>query len=241
MLIGYVSDERYVALADVLIEFDRGGRVRRGRPLDAARGGLRRCSRRATYRRDARQGGLRPEACHRDVGGGRRRTSSGSCRTACSATSGRAGRGRASSREFRVHSVEPYRLSLWRYGCAQGVRPAARLVRRARPARHDADHAGRRLHADRRPLEQRRLRPARSSRSSSPRRSAPASTTSTRRASRARSSPSRGSSRRPRRRRRSPCWPRPTPGTPTTTSAAAATTSTPTGCPPRRSSTPGRN
>ena len=37
---------------------------------------------------------------------------------------------------------------------------------------------------------------------------------------------------------RSPCWPRTSPGTPTTTSAGAATTSTPTGCRPRRPSTP---
>jgi hypothetical protein len=29
MLIGYVSDERYVALADVLVEFERGARAAR--------------------------------------------------------------------------------------------------------------------------------------------------------------------------------------------------------------------
>ena len=37
----------------------------------------------------------------------------------------------------------------------------------------------------------------------------------------------------------SPCWPRTSPGTPTTTSAAAATTSTPTACRRRPRSTPG--
>ncbi len=39
-----------------------------------------------------------------------------------------------------------------------GVRPGTRLARRARPARRDADHARRRLHADRRRVEQGRLR-----------------------------------------------------------------------------------
>ena len=60
--------------------------------------------------------------------------------------------------EFRVHSDEAYKLELWRYGLAEGARPHARLVRRARPAGHDADHARRRLHADRRRVEQARLR-----------------------------------------------------------------------------------
>ena len=30
--------------------------------------------------------------------------------------------------EFRVHSVEPYHLSLWRYGIRQGAHPRNRLV-----------------------------------------------------------------------------------------------------------------
>ena len=60
--------------------------------------------------------------------------------------------------EFRVHSVEPYQLELWRYGLAEGARPQPRLVRRARSPGHDADHARWRLHPDGRGLEQVRLR-----------------------------------------------------------------------------------
>jgi N,N-dimethylformamidase len=43
MLIGYVSDERYVALADVLVEFERGGEssaVVRSTPNGAVRAPL---------------------------------------------------------------------------------------------------------------------------------------------------------------------------------------------------------
>ena len=132
--------------------------------------------------------------------------------------------------EFRVHSVEPYKLGLWRYGWHEGVRPQPRLVRRARPARHDADHARRRLHADRRRLEQVRLRqPAPQAVRRGPRAVGPVLLPCPRRPGERRSR-SPGSWPRRGRRRRSPCWPRTSPGTPTTTSAAGATTSTPTGC-----------
>ena len=141
--------------------------------------------------------------------------------------------------EFRVHSDAAYKLELWRYGWQEGAGPADRLVRRARPAGDGADHARRRLHADRRDLEQVRLHAARTTSSSS---TAPGAVGALllprqersravflvsldRRAARAAG-------------RRSPCWPRTSPGTPTTTSAAAATTSIPTSCRRRRPSTP---
>ena len=158
MLVGYVSDERYVALADVLVEFERDGESVAVVAVHAARRGLRRPARRAaTASRSPRTGfGAKRVDDRRSTR--RSRTSSACSPTACSATPGRSGCARGERSEFRVHAVEPYQLTLWRYGLRAGVRPHPRLVRRARPARDDADHARRRLHPDRRQLEQARLR-----------------------------------------------------------------------------------
>ena len=98
--------------------------------------------------------------------------------------------------EFRVHSVEQYHLELWRYGVVARVRPGPRLVRRARPAGHDAVHPRRRLHPDGRGVEQGRLPQHDAPRSSSRPPIAAACTTSGPARPRARGSRSRGSSRR---------------------------------------------
>lgn len=114
MLVGYVSDERYVALADVLIEFRSGGQTRavvRSSPrgaivadLDATdydvtlvKQGFGSKHSRMTvdpqhpYHFRMLSDGLLGYVWPRAVRSGERS-------------------------EFRVHSTEPYRLSLWRYG-----------------------------------------------------------------------------------------------------------------------------
>lgn len=113
MLIGYVSDERYVALPDVLLEF-----VRDGRSFEARS--------RATG------------AVHADLPPGNydvtlSKAGYGSKRVAMRVQPGEVYQFRlladgllgymwpkwvkaGEEAEFRVHSVEPYQLSLWRYG-----------------------------------------------------------------------------------------------------------------------------
>ncbi len=144
-------------------------------------------------------------------------------------------------REVRVPG--PFRRALPAFALAvrapQGIHPQPRLVRRARPEGHDADHSGRRLHPDRRRVEQVRLRqpalaPVR-------RGARPVGAVLLPRPDGEGGGIRLSLDRRAGngRRRAWPCWRRTSPGTPTTTSAAGAITSTPTGChrPPR--STPG--
>ena len=199
MLVGYVSDERYVALADVLLEFERDGqsvavvRSPRAAPSTPTRPPA------ATGSRWSR-----PGFGSKSVDRGRRRrthrrTSSACSPTACSATSGPSGSAPASKSEFRVHSVEPYKLSLWRYGLEKEFIRHARLVRRARPA-------GRRCRS--RPTATTRRPASAGTRSATPTRTTPSSSTGPRALRplllprrdrvRAASSPSPGSSPRPR-------------------------------------------
>lgn len=114
MLVGYVSDERYVALADVLLEFEQEGRsvaVARSTPRGAVYAEVEPGDYRVTL---AKEGfgsksvdlTVRPDQPH-------------SFRLLSDHLLGyvwprwsRSGE-RA---EFRVHAVEPYRLSLYRYG-----------------------------------------------------------------------------------------------------------------------------
>ena len=157
MLIGYVSDERYVALPDVAAGVHRrarrvvGGAVARvgvGPPRTAAGRVPRRASEgRASGRSSA---ALRSRS--------RRRTTSGCSPTGCSATPGRSGCGAGEASEFRVHSVEPYKLELWRYGWEPEFVRGLGWHDEHGPRAVDADHARRRLHADRRGVEQGRLR-----------------------------------------------------------------------------------
>ena len=114
MLIGYVSDERYVALADVLLEFQRHGQteaIARSTPRGLVCADLEAGDYDVTLVKDgfgskSVQTTVDPERpCQFRLLSDRllgyvwpRAVKSGE------------------KSEFRVHSVEPYRLSLWRYG-----------------------------------------------------------------------------------------------------------------------------
>jgi len=113
MLVGYVSDERYLALADVLLEFESGSRSVETR---------------------SRASG----AVYADIEPGQHRVTLqkpgyGAKRTSMRVVSGQLYQFRLLSdcllgyawpkwvrageqAEFRVHSLEPYKISLWRYG-----------------------------------------------------------------------------------------------------------------------------
>ena len=115
MLIGYVSDERYVALPDVAAGVRQRPRRVVGGPVAGAR-----------VRAPGPAAGRVHASSSRSRASGRSsaasrcpppsRTSSACSPTGCSATPGRSGCGPARQSEFRVHSVEPYKLELWRYG-----------------------------------------------------------------------------------------------------------------------------
>lgn len=118
MLIGYVSDERYLALADVGIEFQRDGRTlaivrsspRGGVYADlAAPGNFRVTLAKNGYGSKSIDLTIADGASHRPY---HFRLLSNTLMGYVWPKWARSGeRG-----EFRVHSVEPYRLSLWRYG-----------------------------------------------------------------------------------------------------------------------------
>jgi N,N-dimethylformamidase len=114
MLVGYVSDERYVALADVAIEFERDGRsvaVVRSTP----RGGVHAEIEPGRYRVTLVKPGFGSKSVTLDVGAGEpyqfRLLSErllGYMWPKWVASGEQA--------EFRVHSPETVQLSLWRYG-----------------------------------------------------------------------------------------------------------------------------
>ncbi len=114
MLVGYVSDERYVALADVLVEFDRGGEcvaVVRSTPRGAISADVAPGVYDVTLARD----GFGAKRATVEVGVGEPyqfRLLSNRLRGYMWPRWLRAGE----QAEVFVHSVEPYRLSLWRYG-----------------------------------------------------------------------------------------------------------------------------
>jgi N,N-dimethylformamidase len=114
MLIGYVSDERYVALADVLLEFEREGQV----PLVI---------------RSTPRGAVYAEIAPGDYDVTLVKDGFGSKSVQMTVTPDQPYHFRLLSdcilgyvwpravktggkSEFRVHSTEPYRLTLWRYG-----------------------------------------------------------------------------------------------------------------------------
>ena len=114
MLVGYVSDERYVALADVAIEFDREGEsvaVVRSSPRGAVYAGIDPGSYRVTL---VKQGyGSKSVEIEVDPGKPYQFRLLSDCLLGYVwpkwvMTGERS--------EFRVHAVESYRLSLWRYG-----------------------------------------------------------------------------------------------------------------------------
>jgi hypothetical protein len=113
MLVGYVSDERYVALPDVLLEFEAGGRSSEARSratgavyAEIAPGPYRVTLAKAGYGAKRVQVDIRPDRpCQ--------------FRLLADGLLGYAWPKwvRAGQRaEFRVHSVEPYKIDLWRYG-----------------------------------------------------------------------------------------------------------------------------
>ncbi|MCE9592043.1 MAG: carboxypeptidase regulatory-like domain-containing protein [Planctomycetes bacterium] len=117
MLIGYVSNERYMAVADAALEFQRGGvtacLVRSG-PRGAVHADLEPGEYHVTLARDGygpKNVTMRvdPAATHKPY----------QFRLLSDALMGYVWPRWARSGErgeFRVHSVEPYRLTLWRYG-----------------------------------------------------------------------------------------------------------------------------
>jgi N,N-dimethylformamidase len=115
MLIGYVSDERYVALADVLVEFDQEGRTV-ALARSTARGAVYADIAPGRYRATLVKPGFGSKHTLLDVAPGQ---PPHQFRLLSDRLYGyvwpkwvRAG----ARSEFRVSSVEPYRLSLWRYG-----------------------------------------------------------------------------------------------------------------------------
>ena len=114
MLVGYVSDERYVALADALVEFEREGEmvaVVRSTP----RGEVFAEIAPGQYRTTLVKPGLGSKCVYLEVAAG----SPYQFRLLSDSLYGYAWPkwSHAGERtEFRVHSVEAYRLSLWRYG-----------------------------------------------------------------------------------------------------------------------------
>jgi N,N-dimethylformamidase len=114
LLIGYLSDERYLAIADALVEFERDGEsvaIVRSSPRGAIRAALTPGHYRATFAKD----GFGPKCSEVDVVNGAVhsfRLLSNKLRGYVWPKWVRSGeRG-----EFRVHAMEAYRLSLWRYG-----------------------------------------------------------------------------------------------------------------------------
>jgi N,N-dimethylformamidase len=117
MLVGYVSDERYVALCDVAVEFEGDGRsvaVTRSTP----RGGIYADLEPGPYRVTLVKPGFGSKIVELTIDGGEPHQ----FRLLSDRLLGymwprwvRSGE----RSEFRVHSVSPYRLSLWRYGQEQ--------------------------------------------------------------------------------------------------------------------------
>ncbi len=114
MLVGYVSDERYVALADVVLEFERNGRsvaVARSTPRGAVYAEVEPGEYRVTL--------VKPGFGSKSVTVTIREGTPYQFRLLSDCLLGFAWPKwvRSGERsEFRVHAVEPYRLSLWRYG-----------------------------------------------------------------------------------------------------------------------------
>src|ERR1041385_6857730 len=113
MRIGYVSDERFLALADVLVELEREGEtvtVLRSSP----RGALEAEVPPGDYRVPLAKEGFGPKRVTARLDGRAahqfRLLSNHLCGYAWPKWVSAGERS-----EFRVHSIEPYRLSLWRY------------------------------------------------------------------------------------------------------------------------------
>src|SRR4051812_4491406 len=114
MLVGYVSDERYVALSDVLLEFESSAGSFATR--SGATGSVRIQLIPGTYRVTLQKAGYGAKFVTVEVAPGNpphhfRLLSDGLLGYAWPKW-----RKAGEKSEFRVHSVEPYKLGLWRYG-----------------------------------------------------------------------------------------------------------------------------
>ncbi|MGH9627560.1 MAG: N,N-dimethylformamidase beta subunit family domain-containing protein, partial [Bryobacteraceae bacterium] len=114
MLIGYVSDERYVAIADACVDFEQDGNLAAS-VRSTASGSIHADIPAGAYRVTLAKEGFGSKRVNMSVEQGRPYP----FRLLSNALSGyvwpkwvKAG----DSGDFRVHSVEPFRLSLWRYG-----------------------------------------------------------------------------------------------------------------------------
>lgn len=113
MLVGYVSDERYVSLADVALEFHREGEMV-AVVHSSPRGGVYADLEPGEYRVTLFKEGYGPKSVDLSLGGEPYQFRLLSNRLLGYAWPKWVKSGERS--EFRVHSVEPYRLTLWRYG-----------------------------------------------------------------------------------------------------------------------------
>src|SRR5207249_305758 len=113
MLVGYVSDERYVALPDVLLEFESeaGSVEARSRASGAVYAGVMPGTYRVTLAKEG-FGGKRVQIVVRDGEPYQFRLLSDGLLGYAWPKWVRAGE----ASEFRVHSPEAYKLTLWRYG-----------------------------------------------------------------------------------------------------------------------------
>jgi len=113
MLVGYVSDERYLALADVLIELERDGRSVETR--SRASGAVYADIEPGTYRVTLQKSGFGAKRGTVTISGVHlyqfRLLADGLLGYVWPKWVRSGERG-----EFRVHSVEPYKIDLWRYG-----------------------------------------------------------------------------------------------------------------------------
>ncbi|CAN5678374.1 hypothetical protein BH09CHL1_BH09CHL1_01860 [soil metagenome] len=113
MLVGYVSDERYVAIADVAVEIDRDGETI-AVTRSTARGKILVDIEPGTYRVTLVKSGFGSKSSTVEIG-----SEPHQFRLLSDCLLGYVWPKWVQSgerSEFRVHAVEPYRLSLWRYG-----------------------------------------------------------------------------------------------------------------------------
>lgn len=114
MLVGYVSDERYVAIADALVEFERDGEsvaVVRSTPRGAIYAEIEPGTYKVTLVRDG-YGSKSVTICADPANPYKFRLLSDCVLGYVWPKWVQTGE----SSEFRVHAVEPYQLTLWRYG-----------------------------------------------------------------------------------------------------------------------------
>ncbi|HEY6565455.1 MAG TPA: carboxypeptidase-like regulatory domain-containing protein, partial [Pirellulaceae bacterium] len=115
MLLGYVSDERYIAVADCAVEIEQDGGVV-ANTHSSASGAIRVDLEPGTYRVTMVRDGLGSKRSLIEVASNHRPVQFRLLRDGllgyCWPKWVRSGE----RSEFRVHAVEPYQLSLWRYG-----------------------------------------------------------------------------------------------------------------------------